>query len=108
MSSCAINGACSRKEMDNMNYPTDMDSLYANKNYDRQTAQRRCYEKSPFNIIEGFCSGSFWNRLIKLIILALFILLLIILVKDFVMPKETVSLGTKTVSEFDNSSIKLN
>jgi hypothetical protein len=59
---------CVRDKQDQMAYPIDDESLYAQRLYDYQTANRRCYEKNPINI-EGFGSSRDWFSIIILLVL---------------------------------------
>lgn len=105
---CGNFDSCMRKEMENMRYPLDKRSLYVNRLYDKQTAARRCYERNPINIVEGFGQwDASWNNIIKWVVVILLIILFIILAKDFFMPKEEVSIGTGSVSEFENPTLSI-
>lgn len=89
--SCDAYGNCVDQKREQLKYPLDINSLYANRIYDNQTANSRCYVNNPVNIIEGF--GTTLGGLIKLIVVILIILLLISLFTDYGKPKEIVQVG---------------
>lgn len=61
---------CVRDKQEQMAYPIDAESLYAQRLYDSQTANQKCYERYPINI-EGFGYGSRkdWLWIILLLVL---------------------------------------
>lgn len=99
--SCNSYDECGYRERDTLKYPIDSRSLYANRIYDNQTLNRRCYQKNPIEIIEGFGLSFTWDQLIKFIIVVLLIILFFILAKDFIMPKQVLKLDVPTTSEID-------
>lgn len=100
---CENYNNCMRTEMKNLEHPIDKNSLYMNRIYDKQTAARRCYQNNPIRIIEGFNNNVTWDKIIKWIVVILLIVLFVWFAKDLFIPKQTVSIGTNTVSEFQNS-----
>jgi len=97
--SCNSYDSCSKRERENLGYPVDSESLYMNKIYDNQTANRRCYEKNPIDIVEGFGFPLSWEKILKFSIVVLLVILFVVLAKDFFMPKETVSINVPVASE---------
>jgi len=51
---CQGYNKCIRGMRKQLRYPIDYKSLYANRIYDNQTANNKCYQNFPINIIEGF------------------------------------------------------
>ena len=81
--SCDSYENCYKQELHNMEFPTDNESLYADKIYDKQTARNTCYNAHPISIVEGFGSLS-WNTIIKVLIVILLIYLAYVLGNEFV------------------------
>ena len=98
---------CMNQEKKKIRYPMDNNSLYHDQIYDNQTAYRRCYEKSHMNTMEGFSGNLTWDKILKVIIVILLILLFITLAKDFLMPPSQVNLagGVLSASEFHLTAI---
>lgn len=94
---------CYKKELDNMAFPMDKESLYAERIYDSQTARNRCYDQNPIKIVEGF-NGS-WNIIIKLLIVLLLLYLVYELSKGY--NSEQVGGFIDSVSQFNISEYKL-
>ena len=95
---CTNYDACIAGKRNNLRYPTDSQSLYANRIYDNQTANRRCYEGgNPIEIIEGFNCNFTWDQLLKGVVIILLIIAFVALAKDFLMPKEIVKVGVPPV-----------
>ena len=96
--SCKNYNNCIDKKRGNLKHPIDKRSLYSRRVYDNQTANRRCYENNPIEIVEGFSCPS--KDLIKLILKWVIIGLIIYLVGTMIMGmrKEQVSLGVESVS----------
>lgn len=89
--SCSNFNNCKTQETNNMGFPSDADTLYAQKIYDDQTAANRCYANQPrsTNIVEGFGMGGFtWEKIIKIGIIILLVILFISLVCDYTSLKE--------------------
>jgi hypothetical protein len=105
--SCQNYETCIKQERENLKYPIDNQSLYMHRINDNQTANRRCYEKNPIEIVEGFGFGFTWNQIIKfvIVIVALLVVLFRMLAKDFFMPKEVVSFGIASPSEINFSPL---
>ncbi|ARF09535.1 hypothetical protein Indivirus_1_158 [Indivirus ILV1] len=80
--SCNSYDKCYQEQLNNMAYPIDNESLYADRNYDKQVAHSKCYSLGPISIIEGF--GGSWNMIIQILILILLIYLVYELSKDFI------------------------
>ena len=91
--SCKSFENCYNEELNTMAYPIDSESLYANRDYDEQTAKARCYAKNPVDIVEGFGMKLTWTNVIKFVVVLLLIFLAYTLSKDFICPKEIVSIG---------------
>lgn len=105
--SCSNYNNCRNKEVDNMAFPTDKDSLYAQKIYDQQTAASRCYSNQPrsVNIIEGFGDNLTLTNIIKYGIIILVLILVLSLIYDnFFAYKMEVSImeGGKFSAEYYN------
>jgi hypothetical protein len=98
--SCKNFENCYNDETNTMEYPIDSESMYANRYYDEQTAKSRCYAKKPINIIEGFGLTFTWTNLIKVVVVILLIFLAYSLSKDFMFPKEVITIGVTVPSEF--------
>jgi hypothetical protein len=86
--SCANFDNCRTQEVNKMAFPTDDNSLYAQKIYDEQTAASKCYNAQPIvrpNIVEGFSltQGFTWKKIITIVIIILLILLFISLFHNF-------------------------
>ena len=107
--SCPNFNKCRTQETDNMGFPVDSNSLYAQKIYDNQTAASRCYANQPrsTNIVEGFGSNLSLENIIKYGIILLLIILFISLVCDYTKDKEVSfqSGGSNTESFFELTAI---
>ena len=96
---------CSTNERATLRHPTDNLALYANRVYDNQTANRRCYEMNPIDIIEGFgFSNDVIKNILKLVIIVLVAYVIYALIRD--MNKTEVKLNVDTVQPASISSIK--
>ena len=104
---CSNYENCVNREKGQLGYPIDKESLYVNKIYDNQTANRRCYTKSPIEIIEGFGFPMTLESLLKMVVIILLVALFVILIKDSLFPKEQVTVGIANPTEFNISSPKL-
>lgn len=93
---CAEYNMCIYAQRAELRYPIDEKSLYANRIYDNQTANRRCYERNPINIIEGFGSGSLVNNLIRLAIFIAIVYVVYMVIRRLMMKE--VDLGIRTES----------
>lgn len=92
--SCSNYDSCIQRERHNLRHPVDKKSLYANRVYDNQTANRRCYEGSPINI-EGFgCpSRETINTLIRWAVIALVVYIIFSFVAGGQNPFTTQQIG---------------
>ncbi len=84
--SCSGFNNCQAEEVNRIGFPSDKDSLYAQKIYDKQTAANRCYANVPrtTNIIEGFGLPKMtMENMIKIGIIILLIVLFISLIYDY-------------------------
>ncbi len=90
MNNCTSHDNCINRKRNTLRHPMDQRSLYADRIYDDHTAVKRCYESSPFDIIEGFGGLSF-NKLLKwaIIILVVYLLIQVVMNQD----TEEVSIG---------------
>ncbi|QKF94167.1 hypothetical protein QKU48_gp0709 [Fadolivirus algeromassiliense] len=86
--SCNNFDTCTKKEKENMGYPIDSESLYFNRFQDNQIANQRCYNENPVEFIEGFGCKISWNKVLKLTVVILLVVLFVMLAKDFFMPKK--------------------
>lgn len=97
--SCTNFDNCRKQESDKMGYPIDSNSLYGQKIYDNQTAASRCYAvqtpvQNRTNIVEGFGLNFFtWEKIIKIAIILLLIVLFVSLVCDYTQRGEGVQAG---------------
>jgi len=94
MRNCDSYNSCKVQEKENMRYPNDQRSLYVNRIVDNQTANRRCYERNPINIVEGF--GNFdTDNLMQMLQWVVFIILIIVALNYFMqyIRKEQISFG---------------
>ena len=105
--SCKTFENCYNDELNTMKYPVDTESLYANRYYDEQTGKARCYAKNPINIVEGFGMKLTLTNIIKFAVVILLIFLAYSLSKDFIFPKQVVSIdvGSATAFSPDQPSI---
>lgn len=105
--SCKNYEECVNREMNDMEYPIDDPSLYMDRLYDQQTANRRCYEKNPINIVEGFGMGApfTWDKIFKIIVVILLIIVFISLVKDFIIPKQEIKLDVASPTDMQLTAI---
>lgn len=92
---CKNYADCMNTEMNNLEYPVDQQSLYADRFYDEQTAKKRCYEKNKPDITEGF---GFNNLNIKNIIKWIIIIVIVYYAINFILGlnKEKVGLNINT------------
>lgn len=88
---CNSYDQCVMNEKNNMAYPTDTQSLYADRIYDNQTAHRRCYESTPMKI-EGFgCNFDTWRKIFMIIAIICIAYLIISMCMGNMGPKKVVS-----------------
>lgn len=99
MGNCESYDACIQRERKNMRYPVDTQSLYAKRIVDNQTANRRCYQRNPIHIVEGFGNKNVME-ILKWIILLVIIYFTVTYVMNY-MTKETVKINVGT--EIQNS-----
>jgi len=85
MSSCSNYNGCVDNSRQTLAYPIDQESLYADRIYDNQTTNRRCYEKKPINIVEGFGKRRI-NRIIRWIIIIIILYILLTMLMQFMQP----------------------
>lgn len=86
--SCNNYDACVNKEKEHMRYPIDSESLYFDRVHDNQTANTRCYRNHPIEFVEAFGYKISWERVLKLIVVILLIVLFVTLAKEFVFHKK--------------------
>lgn len=77
--SCQPYDSCVAEEKQALEYPDNGNSLYSNKIYDDQIARRKCYQRNPIGITEGFGGNIDMNVLLKVIAIVLLVLLVVIL-----------------------------
>lgn len=83
MNNCNSYDECIEQEKEILRFPMDKRSLYRKRIYDNQTANRRCYESNPINILEGFGNTDLTlTNVLKLIICLVIIYLIYMLVTD--------------------------
>ena len=106
MSSCTDHNSCLGQYGQTLAYPTDPESLYGDRIYDKQTSNRRCYEKSPINIVEGFGRRGI-NRIIRWVIIIIILYILLTMLIQFMQPKETFTMDLGPTSPgFTGDTIK--
>ena len=103
---CSGYNGCRKRENKILEYPMDVNSLYADRIYDDQTNNTRCYQRNPITILEGFGRSGF-GKLLKLALLVLVVVLVVTLVSDCFKPHETVSVGVESPSPIEVSPIKI-
>lgn len=103
--SCNSYDACVNRERGNMRYPVDSESLYANRSSDDQMANTRCYRTNPVEILEGFGCKLSWEKVLKLTVVVLLVVLFAMLAKDFFMTRQLPSVGVSEVSPLQLSTI---
>ena len=86
-----------------MKYPTDEQSLYANKIYDNQIANSRCIKHNPAGFIEGFGCTVNWNTVLQFLI----IVGVVFLVISFFNKKGGLQMGGFNLEYTDSSDIDL-
>jgi len=91
MANCETYDSCIAQNRDQLRHPMDTRSLYRNRIYDNQTANKRCYEGNPINIVEGFGAGGL--SLNKLLRWGIVILLVYLVVMMFVDARGTTTTG---------------
>nr|QBK89124.1 MAG: hypothetical protein LCMiAC02_02170 [Mimivirus LCMiAC02] len=93
---CQNFNECGINARQTLAYPTDKRSLYADRIYDNQTVNNRCYSKHPINIIEGF--GKFnVNKIIRWVFIFIILCIIFTFVVDFFKPKEVVHLAVDSI-----------
>ena len=95
--SCTRYDGCADRSRQVLSYPTAPETLYGDRIYDNQTTNRRCYEKHPINIIEGFGKRRI-NRLIKWVIIIIILYILFTMVWQFVQPAKIFAMDISPVS----------
>lgn len=73
--SCKEYEDCVSEEKNMLQFPEDNGSLYSQGIYDDQVARRKCYQKRPISIIEGFGN----NVILKVVAVVLLVLLVVVL-----------------------------
>lgn len=73
--SCKEYEDCVSEERNMLQFPEDNGSLYSQGIYDDQIARRKCYQKRPISIVEGFGN----NVLLKVVAVVLLVLLVVVL-----------------------------
>lgn len=73
--SCKEYDSCVSEENNMLQFPEDNGSLYSQGIYDDQIARRKCYQRKPVSIIEGFGN----NVLLKVVAVVLLVLLVVVL-----------------------------
>ena len=91
--SCNNYDNCSKTERNTLSHPMDQEALYANRIYDNQTGNRRCYESNPIDIVEGFGfkANDLVKNILKLVIIALIAYVIYALITD--MQKKEISVN---------------
>ncbi len=96
--SCTRHDGCVGHSKKVLSYPIDPQSLYGDRTYDKQTANRRCYEKRPINIIEGFGRRRI-NRIIKWVIIIIILYILFTMIMQFMQPTEVFAMDISPTSQ---------
>lgn len=99
---------CVCKMSNQMRYPVDKKSLYANKIYDNQIANQWCYDQNPINI-EGFGCGFDWSKILQVVVVICLVILAFGLVKDWTAKSAAPVLtgGFDLSSDFDMTPIQV-
>jgi len=105
--SCDKFNTCVNDENQQMNHPTDENSLYNDKIYDDHTANNRCYTNNPVNIVEGFNGKNLINCLIKWIIIILIVYVIITVAMELFQPNKTYRLNIATPKDTIGGSFSL-
>ena len=84
---CHKYDGCVNQGRETLTYPTEDKSLYADRIYDNQTTNKRCYEKEPIEIIEGFSKNRL-NRIIRWIIIIIILYILVSMLIQFLYPEK--------------------
>lgn len=80
MANCETYDSCIAQNRDQLRHPMDTRSLYKNRIYDNQTANKRCYEAHPVDIVEGFGNtGLSLNKLLRWAIIGLLVYLVVMM-----------------------------
>lgn len=96
--SCQDYESCLYKEKENAYFPTDKESLYAEKYYDDQTAEKKCYNENRISLLEGFGCSVSWGKVLKLVIIILLVIFFIVILRDIFTQKQEISLSIDTPS----------
>lgn len=86
--SCEANGTCINDMLQQMTYPTDEKSLYADRIYDSQVAAYRCHGMMgpsipiPRGPVEGFGRRIEWRKILQFLVIACMILLFVGLLRE--------------------------
>jgi len=96
MGNCQSYDNCIKQTKDDLEYPIDRRSLYVHRIHDNQTANRRCYEKNPIDIIEGFGFKNFDMKTILRWIIIIMLICVIVFYGYKFLTQETVKLGINT------------
>ncbi len=91
---CNNYDTCKQEKKSTLRRAADDMSLYGRRIYDNQTANRRCYETNPINIVEGF--GLSFNTLFKWVVIILVIYLVGTIIVQLFDTKEEVSIKLET------------
>jgi hypothetical protein len=96
---CQNYGNCINNEKKNLKYPIENTSLYSNRIVDNQLANRRCYEKNPIEIVEGFntTNGGIVG-LLKWIIILVIVYYIVSYAIKYMATEELPPLGIRTSS----------
>lgn len=68
--SCQDYNNCVAEQRKSIGFPDDGNSLYAYRAYDDQTARKRCYERKPVQIVEGFGDPVIFLRILIILVIA--------------------------------------
>ena len=83
MDNCGNYDNCIHQTRKTIRHPVDTRSLYRNRVYDNQTANRLCYHDNPVDIMEGFHGNLNFNILLKWAIIIIVIYLIFMLVTKY-------------------------
>jgi hypothetical protein len=106
---CANMNDCRTNMLKQLEHPVDEESLYSEKIYDEETANRRCYERNQLaNILEGFgltVPEITVENILRWAILLLVVYLLVTLAMRIFNPPKIVELNVNTPSELGTETI---
>lgn len=92
---------CREDTRNKLAYPVDNRSLYANRTYDNETTNRRCYENNPIKIVEGFGKVNAWT----VVIVALIIIVAIYAYYKYISNSEVVHIGGMSTMNLTDISL---